>query len=127
MRYWEFDVCGLIADFEKNKRTLASVNEALIVARGYLKNPIGETAAGEVERYIEMLEMREAEFRMYTDKVILGLNDLPEIERNVLKWWLIDHYSDERIIYESGIENDKELQKIKTIALRKFKEVIMPN
>lgn len=127
MRYWEFDVCGLIADFEKNKRTLASVTEALMVARGYLKNPIGETARGEVEWYIEMLEMREAEFRMYTDKVILGLNDLPEIERNVLKWWLIDHYSDERIIYESGIENDKELRKIKTIALRKFKEVIMPN
>ena len=127
MRYWEFDVCGLIADFEKNKRTLASIGEALIVARGYLKNPIGETTRGEVEWYIEMLEMREAEFRMYTDKVILGLNDLPEIERNVLKWWLIDHYSDERIVYESGIENVKELQKIKTIALRKFKEVIMPN
>lgn len=130
MRYWQFDVCTLIADFEKNKRTLASVGEALTVARGWLKNPIdpiGETATGEVERYIEMLEMREREFRMYTDMVILGLNDLPEIERNVLKWWLIEHYSDERIVYESGIENTDELRKIKIIALRKFKQIVMPN
>ena len=126
MKYWNFDVCALIKDFEKNKRTLASVEKALIVARGYLKNPIGSTTVGETERYIELLELRENEYRLYTDMVILGLNDLPEIERQVLKWWLIDHYSDDRIVYETGIKDVLELNKIKKLALAKFHDVVMP-
>lgn len=126
MKYWKFDVRSMIADFEKNKRTLASVTEALIVARGYLKNPMDDDGRGEVERYVELLELREREYRMYTDMVILGLNDLPEIERNVLKWWLLEHWPNERILYETGIKNAAELDKIKAISLQRFHDVVMP-
>lgn len=128
MRYCKFDVVALIKDFEKNKRTLASVQEALLVARGYLNTPAAEgESRGEVETYVELLELREHEFRLYVDRVVLGLNDLPEVERNVIKWWLLDNWSDERILYETDIESEEDLRKIKAIALRKFHDVIMPN
>jgi hypothetical protein len=126
MKYWTFDVTSLISDFSKNQRTLASIIEALDYSRRLLKNPIGEETEGEVAKYIELLEMREAEYRLYTDMVILGLNELPEVERNVLKWWLIDHWSDEKIMDAIGTRSMRELAKIKNISLVKFHDIVMP-
>ncbi len=126
MRYWKFDCRSLISDFERNKKTLASISEAIIVAKGYLKRPLKTEAISEVEAYIEMLQIKEAEFRLYTDMVILGINELPEIERNVLKWWLIDGKDDARIMYDAGIETRKDLTEIKNISLGRFAEIIMP-
>lgn len=122
-----FDVCSLIADFEKNKRTLASIQEAMHVARGYIDNPIGATSRGDWEQYVSILELREAEYQMYVDMVIMGLNDLPEVERLVLQWWLIDHYDDERIRSHCGIKNLTELNKIKKLAVTRFTNVVMPD
>lgn len=127
MRYWTFDVCGLIADYEKNKRTLAAIQEALKVARGYRDNPIGSTSRGDWVKYIEVAELRESEYQMYVDMVILGLNDLPEVERLVLEFWLIKHFDDIEIIRHCGIKNREELKKIKKIALTKFTNIVMPN
>lgn len=126
MKYWDFNVRNLIADFPKNQRTLTAIKQAVTVAKGYLQSPLEETARGETEAYIDLLELRQAEYEMYVSWVILGLRELPEIERNVLKWWLVDHHSDERILYETGIENERELQKIKNISLAKFHEIVMP-
>jgi len=126
MRYWEFDAARLIADYKKNQKTLASIEEALTVARGFLKDDITDTARGETEKYIELLELREKEFQMYTDMVLLGLNELPEIERNVLNWWLIERNNTATILYKSGIKNEIELEDIKAISLAKFKAIVMP-
>lgn len=126
MRYWTFDVAKLIADYNKNQRTLAAIEEALFVARGYLKDPITDEARGETEKYIELVELREREYQLYTDMVLLGLNELPEVERNVLKWWLMDHLDTETILYKSGIKNEIELDKIKEIAIIRFKGIVMP-
>lgn len=127
MRYWTFDVCGLIADFEKNKRTLGAIQEAMRVAKGYYENPIGSTSRGDWEQYIKVLTLRENEYQLYVDMVILGFNDLPEIERLVLQWWLIEHYDDIDIIRGCGIKNLEELKKIKKVALTKFTNIVMPN
>lgn len=127
MRYWTFDVCSLIADYDKNQRVLASILEAKRVAEGYIEHPIGATERGDWEQYVKILELREAEYQLYVDMVIMGLNDLPEVERLVLKWWLIDNYDDEHIRAHCGIKNLKELNKIKKIALTKFANVVMPN
>ena len=126
MRYWEFDAARLIADYKKNQKTLASIEEALTVARGFLKDDITDTARGETEKYIDLLELREKEFQMYTDMVLLGLNELPEIERNVLNWWLIERNNTATILYKSGIKNEIELEDIKAISLAKFKAIVMP-
>lgn len=126
MRYWEFDAARLIADYKKNQKTLASIEEALTVARGFLKDDITDTARGETEKYIELLELREKEFQMYTDMALLGLNELPEIERNVLNWWLIERNNTATILYKSGIKNEIELEDIKAISLAKFKAIVMP-
>lgn len=127
MRYWTFDVCQLIADYPKNQRTLASILEAKKVAEGYLENPVGATTRGDWELYLKIIELREAEYQMYTDMVYMGLNDLPEVERLVLKWWLIDRCDDVYIVEHAGIENLQELKKIKKIALTKFTNIVMPN
>lgn len=127
MRYWTFDVCNLIADFEKNKRTLGAIQEAMRVAKGYYENPIGTTSRGDWEQYIKVLELRQNEYQMYVDMVVLGLNDLPEVERLVLQWWLIDRYEDDAIREHCGIKNNQELKKIKKIALTKFTNIVMPN
>lgn len=127
MRYWTFDVCSLIADYEKNKRTLASIQEALRVGRGYIKHPIGATSRGDWEQYVGILELREAEYQMYVDMVILGMGDLPEIERLVLQMWLMDGRDDVYIIDHCGIKSGEELRKIKTIAITKFTNIVMPN
>lgn len=127
MRYWTFDVCGLIGDYEKNKRTLGAIQEALKVARGYRDNPIGATSRGDWMQYISILELRENEYQMYVDMVILGLNDLPEVERLVLQFWLIKHFDDIDIVNHCGIKNLEELKKIKKIALTKFTNIVMPN
>lgn len=127
MRYWTFDVCGLIADFEKNKKTLKAIQEAMRVARGYYENPIGSTTRGDWEQYCAILELREAEYSMYVDMVTLGLGDLPEVERLVLQWWLINHHDDVDIIRHCGIKNLEELKKIKKVALTKFTNIVMPN
>lgn len=127
MRYWTFDVCNLIAEYEKNKRTLIAIQDALKVARGYMENPIGTTSRGDWKQYCTILELREAEYTMYVDMVALGLGDLPEIERLVLQWWLIDHHDDIDIIHHCGIKNLEELKKIKKIALTKFTNIVMPN
>ena len=127
MKYWTFDVCNLIADFEKNKRTLGAIQEAMRVARGYYENPIGTTSRGDWEQYIKVLVLRENEYQMYVDMVVLGFNDLPEVERLVLQFWLIDHYDDIEIINHCGIKNLEELKKIKRVALTKFTNIVMPN
>ena len=127
MRYWTFDVCELIADYEKNRRTLEAIRSAMRVARGYYENPVGSTSRGDWELYISVLELREAEYQMYVDMVTLGLNDLPEVERLVLQFWLIDHYDDADIVSHCGIKNLEELKKIKKVALTKFTNIVMPN
>lgn len=127
MRYWTFDVCSLISDYEKNKRTLAAIEEAMKVAKGYYENPIGATSRGDWEQYIKVLELREAEYQMYVDMVVLGLGDLPEVERLVLDFWLIRHFDDVEIVSQCGIANLEELKKIKKIALTKFTNIVMPN
>ena len=127
MRYWTFDVCNLIADYEKNKRTLGAIQEAMRVAKGYYETPIGTTSRGDWEQYIKVLTLRENEYQMYVDMVVLGLNDLPEVERLVLTFWLIHHYDDVEIINHCGIASLEELKKIKKIALTKFTNIVMPN
>ena len=127
MRYWTFDVCNLIADFEKNKRTLGAILEAKRVAQGYYENPIGSTSKGDWEQYLKVLTLRENEYQMYVDMVILGFNDLPEVERLVLQFWLIDHYDDVEIVNHCGIKNLEELKKIKRVAVTKFTNIVMPN
>lgn len=127
MRYWTFDVCNLIADFEKNKRTLKAIQDAMRVAKGYYENPIGTTSRGDWKQYIDVLTLRENEYQMYVDMVMLGLGDLPEVERLVLQFWLIDHYDDVEIVSHCGIKNLEELKKIKKIALTKFTNIVMPD
>ena len=39
MRYWTFDVCSLIADYDNNKRRLASILEAKKVAQKIYRKP----------------------------------------------------------------------------------------
>ena len=127
MRYWTFDVCNLIGDYPKNKRTLGAIQEAMRVAKGYCENPIGSTSRGDWKQYIEVLQLRENEYQLYVDMVVLGLNDLPEVERLVLKFWLIDHYDDADIVTHCGIKSLEELKKIKKIALTKFTNIVMPD
>lgn len=127
MRYWTFDVCNLIADYEKNRRTLGAIQEAMRVAKGYYENPIGTTSRGDWEQYLKVLTLRENEYQMYVDMVLLGLQDLPEVERLVLQFWLINHYDDVEIISHCGIASLEELKKIKKIALTKFTNIVMPN
>ena len=64
---------------------------------------------------------------MYVDMVYIGLRDLPEVERLVVKYWLIDRIDDDQIIELCRIENMTELVKIKKIALTKFTNIVMPN
>lgn len=127
MRYWTFDVCGLIGDYEKNKRTLGAIQDAMRVAKGYYENPVGATSRGDWEQYIKVLELRLNEYQLYVDMVILGLNDLPEVERLVLELWLIKHFDDVEIIKHCGIANLQELKKIKKISLTKFTNIVMPD
>lgn len=127
MRYWTFDVCNLIGDYEKNKRTLGAIQEAMRVAKGYYENPIGATSRGDWKQYIDVLTLRENEYQMYVDMVVLGLNDLPEVERLVLELWLIKHFDDVEIVSHCGIKNLEELKKIKKIALTKFTNIVMPD
>ena len=84
MRYWTFDVCQLIADYNKNKKTLASINDAIKVAEGYLKNPVGATTRGDWQQYLDVLYLRRDEYELYVSMVVRGLSDLPEVERLVL-------------------------------------------
>ena len=127
MRYWTFDVVGLISDYKVNKRTLKAVQETIEVAKRFMENPIGASTRGDWEQYLSVVELREKEYQMYVDMVTLGLGDLPEIERLVLQWWLIDGYDDEEIVNGCGIKNLEELKKIKKIALTKFTNIVMPN
>lgn len=127
MRYWNFDVAQLIADYEKNRKTLASILEAKRVAQGYYENPVGATSRGDWEQYLKILELRENEYQLYVDMVIMGMNDLPEIERQVLKWWLMDNYDDSIIMDNLDIANAKELNKLKKMALTRFTNIVMPN
>ena len=127
MRYWTFDVCALIGDYHKNKRKLAAIKEALDMARGFQKNPIGTTSRGDWAQLIDIYELREKEYQTYVDMVVLGLNDLPEVERLVLQFWLIDHYDDVTIKDHCGIKNMEELKRIKQIALTKFTNIVMPD
>ena len=127
MRYWTFDVCSLIADFERNKKTLTAINDAVRLAEGYLENPIGATSRGDWQQYLDVLYLRREEYEMYVRMVSVGLGDLPEVERLVLTWWLIGNYDDSDIIEHCGIKNGQELKKIKKIALTKFTNIVMPN
>ena len=127
MRYWNFDVVQLKADYPKNKSTLESIQETKEVALKCLKNPIGQTDRGDWEQYIKILELREAEYQMYVDMVYIGLRDLPEIERLVVKYWLIDQLDDEQIVALCRIDSLSELVKIKKIAITKFVNIVMPN
>ena len=101
--------------------------EAKKVAEGYVENPVGSTSRGDWEQYLSILKLRENEYQMYVDMVVLGINDLPEVERLVLKRWLRDGCDDVYIIDHCGIKNGHELSRIKKIALTKFTNIVMPN
>ena len=127
MKYWNFDVVQLIADYDKNRKTLAAIQETRRLADKYIKSPIGATTRGDWEQYIRVLDLRETEYQLYVDMVYMGLNDLPEIERLVIKYWLIDRLDDSEVCSRCGIESMGELNKIKKIALTKFTNIVMPN
>lgn len=127
MRYWNFDVVQLIADYEKNRKTLAAIQETRRLADKYVKSPIGATTRGDWEQYIKVLDLRETEYQLYVDMVYMGLNDLPEVERLVIKYWLIDRFDDTEIVRRCGIDSLAELKKIKKIALTRFTNIVMPN
>ncbi len=127
MKYWKFDVCSLIGDYPNNKKRLIAIEEALQTARGYIENPIGATSRGDWEQYVKVLELRLNEYLMYVDMVELGFGGLPEVERLVLKYWLIDGYEDPVIVSHCGIKNLEELKKIKKISLTKFTNIVMPD
>lgn len=127
MKYWNFDVIQLIADYDKNRKTLAAIQETRRLADKYIKSPIGATTRGDWEQYIRVLDLRETEYQLYVDMVYMGLNDLPEVERLVIKYWLIDRFDDSEVLSRCGIENMGELKKIKKIALTKFTNIVMPN
>lgn len=120
-------MCTLIAEYRRNRRTLGAIEQELKTCRKMIENPIGATTRGEWEMLEKVLELREAEYQMYTDMVTLGMNDLPEVERLVLQWWLMDDMDDSYIIEHAGIENRNELNRIKKIALTKFTNIVMPN
>lgn len=127
MKYWNFDVCQLIADYERNKKTLAAIQDAVEVAERYLDDPAGATTRGDWEQYLKILYLRRSEYDMYVNMVYRGFSDLPEVERRVLEWWLVGDYPDEAIISRLGIASLEELKKIKKIALTKFTNIVMPN
>lgn len=127
MKYWNFDVCQLIADYERNKKTLAAIQDAVEVAERYLDDPAGATTRGDWQQYLKILYLRRSEYDMYVNMVYRGFSDLPEVERRVLEWWLIGDYPDDTIIANLGIENLTELKKIKKIALTRFTNIVMPN
>ena len=127
MRYWNFDVVQLIADYDKNRKTLAAIQETRRLADKYVKSPIGATTRGDWEQYIKVLDLRETEYQLYVDMVYMGLNDLPEVERLVIKYWLIDRFDDTEIVRRCGIDSLAELKKIKKIALTRFTNIVMPN
>lgn len=127
MRYWTFDVLQLIADYKKNKSTLAVIQQELKTTREFVADPVAGTDSGDWRVLEKVLELREQEYMMYVDMVRLGLNDLPEVERLVLIWWLIDRYDDDYIVDSAGIANLEELKKIKKIAITKFTNIVMPN
>lgn len=127
MKYWTFDVVQLIADYDKNRKTLAAIQETRRLADKYIKSPIGATTRGDWEQYIRVLDLRETEYQLYVDMVYMGLNDLPEVERLVIKYWLIDRFDDSEVLTRCGIESMGELKKIKKIALTKFTNIVMPN
>ena len=127
MKYWNFDVCQLIADYERNKKTLAAIQDAVEVAERYLDDPAGATTRGDWQQYLKILYLRRSEYDMYVNMVYRGFSDLPEVERRVLEWWLVGDYPDETIIANLGIENLTELKKIKKIALTRFTNIVMPN
>ena len=127
MRYWNFDVIQLIADYPKNKKTLAAIEVELNTTRKFILNPVTGTDKGDWEQLEKILELREAEYEMYCGMVSLGLGDLPEIERLVLQYWLLENYSDDHIVEQLGIANLEELKKIKKIALTRFTNIVMPN
>lgn len=127
MRYWTFDVIQLIADYPKNKKTLAAIEVELATTRKFVEDPVAGTDKGDWEVLAKILELRESEYEMYCGMVQLGLGDLPEVERLVLEWWLIDRYDDDYIVAHAGIANMEELKKIKKIALTKFTNIVMPN
>lgn len=127
MRYWTFDVIQLISDYLKNRKTLQAIQETRDLGRKYMKSPIGEQNRGDWEQYLEVLSLKEQEFQLYVDMVLTGLGDLPEIERLVLKYWLIDKLDDVAIIELCGIKNLSELNKIKKMAITEFTNIVMPN
>lgn len=127
MRYWTFDVVQLIADYNKNRKTLSAIKVELETTRKFVADPVAGTDKGDWEVLEKILELREAEYEMYCGMVRLGLDDLPEVERLVLRWWLIDRYDDDYIVDNTGIANLGELNKIKKIALTKFTNLVMPN
>lgn len=127
MRYWNFDVVQLIADYPRNKRTLAAIQTELKAAQKAIENPIGATTSGDWRMMAKILEAREAEYACYCDMVQLGFDSLPEVERLVLKWGIIDGMDDDYLVTHCGIENKTELKKIMKIAITRFTNIVMPN
>ena len=127
MRYFTFDVCSLIRDYPRNKRTLAAIQTQVKACDKAIVDPIGNTEKGDWEFLKKRLDRLEAEFQMYVDMVVLGFNDLPEVERLVLQYWLIDNMPDEYIAEHCAIDGVQEVKKIKKIALTRFTNIVAPN
>ena len=126
MRYWNLDVCRLIQEYPQILQTLRTIQHQIELADKMIETPI-EGRRGEWIAFKKILELREAEFACYVNMVKSGLQDLPEIERDVLIMWLQDGKSDDYIIEHLCIKSRAELKKIRQIALAKFCKIAMPD
>lgn len=127
MKYIKYDFIGLIRDYENNNRTLMAVKTQLKIARQQSRKPYEGTTENEWDNLVNAYSIKEQEYQMYCDLVILGFNGLSEIERNILKWWLQDEKDDDYIMLCSGIQDENELGKMKKFALNRFANIIAPN
>lgn len=120
MKYWKFDVCELIRDYPRNKKTLGLIRKELELCEAMIVSPEMANERESWIRYAEILRLREIEYDTYVDIVREGLGDLPEVSRNVLTMKLIDEIEDDAIIEHCAIKDSKEYKKIFKIALTQF-------
>ena len=125
MKYWKFDVIGLLRDYHQNQNAVASVRQMIRQTKNEIKNPFVDTDAAMLKRRIAQLECKEQEYQMYCDLVVMGFNVITEEQRIALEMCYVEGHG----ITDGAAELDvpaRELKQTVKSALIDFARVVSP-
>lgn len=125
MRYWKFDVIGLLMDYKQNQNAVVSLQLMERDTKNEIKNPLVDTDRAMLERRLAQIRCKIQEHQTYCDLVVLGFDVIPEEQRRALELCYCEQLGINETALQMGVRA-ADLKKTVKQGLIDFAKVVSP-